>query len=576
MKNISIWFNASSWSANKTEDLTGFSNQTSVNITGLAQGAYKWACVAYDNQSNPAVGANRTFFYLPDTSAPTIPSYNISTPVVQNGSAINISAYANDTNLDKLWANISYPNASTVRFMLTNGGYVSFTAPVAGNYAVTIYANDTSGSVASVSSSFKAAAPSGMNVSVTGKNGTSVVTNVTMYYSGTASKAASYGSAELGQKTLLNTTYDMEVVSYGGNLSITLDGINAASNANRQVIIDKPSVSGFVLVYAVNNTYNITGAKVRIYYKGINFSNEGSIRMQKCADWNFASSSCAGNWTDVTVSSRNSNEDYVEAEVSGFSAYGLIQGSYCGDGVCSSDETVSSCPQDCSCVNGVTRLCSVVHRGSCSVGSETCSAGRWAGCPIPAAEICNMLDDNCDGIVDNVGGGSSVAATRCQCYNSGRTSVEVCNNVDDDCNGQVDDGLQRQCGIETGACSFGTSLCLDGSWGNCSGGVAPSNEICANNVDDDCDDLIDEGCASSEPCALGRIPETGCKCGNMTYVSGYCCSGRFQTEPCQGLPWEIFIVAGVVALAGGIIIQKKSRKKKKEKASWEELEKKYA
>ena len=115
-----------------------------MNITGLAQGAYKWACVAYDNQSNPAVGANRTFFYLPDTSAPTIPSYNISTPVVQNGSAINISAYANDTNLDKLWANISYPNASTVRFMLTNGGYVSFTAPVAGNYAVTIYANDTS------------------------------------------------------------------------------------------------------------------------------------------------------------------------------------------------------------------------------------------------------------------------------------------------------------------------------------------------------------------------------------------------------------------------------------------------
>ena len=40
--------------------------------------------------------------------------------------------------------------------------------------------------------------------------------------------------------------------------------------------------------------------------------------------------------------------------------------------------------------------------GTCD-GTATCSAGNWINCtaPTPAAETCNNLDDNCDGVIDD-------------------------------------------------------------------------------------------------------------------------------------------------------------------------------
>ena len=127
--------------------------------------------------------------------------------------------------------------------------------------------------------------------------------------------------------------------------------------------------------------------------------------------------------------------------------------------------------------------------------------------------------------------------------------------------------------MEAGACAFGTSVCAAGIFTNCTGGVQPSTEMCANNIDDDCDGQVDEGCASSVACGTGAIPETGCMCGNMTYTGGYCCYGTFQTELCFRLPWELLIVFGVLGAVAGVAVHF-VRKKGKEN-SWEELEKKY-
>jgi hypothetical protein len=69
-------------------------------------------------------------------------------------------------------------------------------------------------------------------------------------------------------------------------------------------------------------------------------------------------------------------------------------------------------------------------------------------------------------------------------------AVELCNAVDDDCNGLIDDGLGNlTCGV--GACQVTVPKCLFGSLHTCQPGD-PSPEVC-NGLDDDCNGLVDDG-----------------------------------------------------------------------------------
>ena len=134
-----------------------------------------------------------------------------------------------------------------------------------------------------------------------------------------------------------------------------------------------------------------------------------------------------------------------------------------------------------NCVGGVT---------------QTCTPGT------PTTEICNNLDDDCDGAVDEGLGTITCGQGACQrsataCVNGvpgtctpGTPTAEVCNNIDDDCDGVVDNNLgTTTCGV--GACRRTVNNCSGGVPQTCSPG-APSPEVC-NGIDDDCDGPIDEG-----------------------------------------------------------------------------------
>jgi hypothetical protein len=76
-------------------------------------------------------------------------------------------------------------------------------------------------------------------------------------------------------------------------------------------------------------------------------------------------------------------------------------------------------------------------------------------------------------------------------------------------------GNIQQCGFNIGECRYGIKTCNEaGSYGNCIGGIEPSNEIC-DNKDNDCDGLIDE--------------EDICSCTNK---QSFVCS---QHEICTGV-----------------------------------------
>ncbi|MBU1412492.1 SUMF1/EgtB/PvdO family nonheme iron enzyme, partial [Myxococcota bacterium] len=101
---------------------------------------------------------------------------------------------------------------------------------------------------------------------------------------------------------------------------------------------------------------------------------------------------------------------------------------------------------------------------------------------------------NYDGLLSN---GCEYA---CTVTNGG---VEICDNLDNDCDGIKDEGvsgtpLEQSCysgpgGTEgVGVCHAGTQKCFSGVWNACQGQVLPQTELC-DTVDNDCDGTPDDG-----------------------------------------------------------------------------------
>jgi len=134
--------------------------------------------------------------------------------------------------------------------------------------------------------------------------------------------------------------------------------------------------------------------------------------------------------------------------------------------------------------------CTVTNVNGTAVAG-VCQAGVCD--PTPQTEICNTLDDDCDGKVDE-------GLTNCTCSPQG----EACDNDDDDCDGQIDEGITRPCG--TGTCQ-GIETCTAGSFGGCTADT-PGTEVC-NGLDDNCDGIRDgfnEACSTMPPLPPESFP----------------------------------------------------------------------
>jgi len=200
----------------------------------------------------------------------------------------------------------------------------------------------------------------------------------------------------------------------------------------------------------------------------------------------------------------------------------------------SSMEVCDGIDNDCSGtvddnIPGLGAVCSTGLLGVCAAGTHSCKNGiiDCFADVLASAEICDALDNDCDGMVDDniagVGGpcdtgqlgACSKGTQTCiggmpMCPQNVQSKPETCNNIDDDCNGQIDEGLP---GIGE-ACSCGGTLTCTGMTISCQGCTKEVN--CSNTLDDDGDTKAD--CQDTD-CALGCAASVGpCPAGQTLLV----------------------------------------------------------
>jgi hypothetical protein len=157
--------------------------------------------------------------------------------------------------------------------------------------------------------------------------------------------------------------------------------------------------------------------------------------------------------------------------------------------------------------------------GECKPGQTKCENGQIIcdGGTGPTAEVCNGLDDDCDGARDGL--------------------TESCYSFSTGCTYKASVGW-----LCTGFCKPGIKTCTAkqvsgqwiGEWSACVGDVGPTKEIC-NGLDDDCDGIVDNNaeCPEGSQCINGVC--TGpCGTGEFQCPKGQICQeGWCVADPCD-------------------------------------------
>ncbi|MDI7266659.1 MAG: hypothetical protein QME96_01530 [Myxococcota bacterium] len=241
------------------------------------------------------------------------------------------------------------------------------------------------------------------------------------------------------------------------------------------------------------------------------------------------------------------------------------------------DDCAGGADDPFACVQGAVVNCAT---GCGSIGVGVCTAA--CGIPAPAdctppIEVCNGIDDDCVGGIDQTfpcarGAAGSTCTTTCSSTGAGTCTDacqpalpadctppdEICNGIDDDCVGGIDQTFPCVRGAAGAPCtttcsSTGAGTCTDACQPALPADCTPPAEIC-NGRDDDCDLLIDEtfdcrsgvteaclvgGCSGMRTCATDSctwgscdfgLPPANDACGvALTEVSG---GGTFTGTTC--------------------------------------------
>ncbi|MHC4837881.1 MAG: MopE-related protein [Planctomycetota bacterium] len=213
----------------------------------------------------------------------------------------------------------------------------------------------------------------------------------------------------------------------------------------------------------------------------------------------------------------------------------------------------------------------------CSVGIGECTRDGVLTCAedasgvvcsatpgVPADDLCNDLDDDCDGAADEdyatlgdvctAGLGICAAAGTVRCDDAGGAvctadnpdpEVEGCNDLDDDCDGLTDEdfALGTPCVTQADECrAEGVWTCADPDGADagertCSAAIGPEVDETCDGWDNDCDGRVDEAFdLLTDPENCGQC---GRSCTGIDNATGTCAGGECFIARCDDFAFDL-------------------------------------
>ncbi len=245
-------------------------------------------------------------------------------PIVINGTSVNVSLNLEEEYPEYVLVNISTDNETLI---LVNPSQTFKIIPNhTANHTIYILVNDSAGNYNEKVFWFLSRPKRSINISATAPS----PVNISFLFDG-----YKLNESLVENETMLilpDWVLDL-VISLNKTFEAILKDVNISVTSNISIKLDKPEVEGYLATYAVKTEVNFTRGRITISYNETNYTNEDYLGIYICANWNFSSRKCEGNWQRIESFVPNKTKKTIEFNVTHFSAFAIKQEPYCGDGI---------------------------------------------------------------------------------------------------------------------------------------------------------------------------------------------------------------------------------------------------